>query len=1119
MTKRLGTLLCGLLFCSAALAECPDDAADLVSWTTQIGTTSPQDEITISSPVLLDTSVELLGLTIASGGRLVWSRAGDYGMRSHYIKIQNGGELHIGSPTCRFGKKARITLLGEPEEKLNIPGFGEKFLGVEAGGVLNLYGREKLSWTKLTKHVPKFDEATAEIFNHKDSGAIERGHGFYIYHFREDFPADFDIEKDPGIVYVNRIHKSLKSSSQDNINTAISELATFLNNIPVGDIFVLATQRDYKREDKDYTTLFDALDLVAPVNSLRNVQPDDAYVALGKKGDQASFKEDLDSTIGPDNRTEALLVYSDDSRERELVVSTYNGLEPWQGSLELFVFNTLLTRPIISVVNNVNSWKTGDKIFVASTDYDWRQVEEFEVIPCNNVICSSNTVRLSHPFKYDHYGEIYNRVDMRAEVGLMTRNILIDAEVSEGNSNGGHVKFLHGFKDVQVDGVELTNLGQPLILGRYPLHYHMCEDLSDTSVYPTRSVLRKNSIHHTQFRCVTIHGTHSARLIDNVCYDSVGHGFFLEDGGEKNTYFRGNLGLGQRRFVGTTVLDVTGAIPTDTSKGPATFWITNPLTTVLNNAAAGGEGVGMWFVYPDSPTGPSRARNFMQDKEARHTKITLYKNNVHHSYTTAGLFVDNIEHDDLTVSDYNKYNPKQNPLDPSSAPVPAVFERATVYKNRGQNMWVRGTPIIVRESSFADSQVGATVIKEQDIWVEFINNVVIGYSDNLGKPNTGYTRSYPSTPSRDVVGFRFNKGPVFVKNTWFHDFVSTDIHRSAAMSNFECFGHMNPQNQVENVLFSFDDGPGNRFLFRECQSESSTTANTEREEDSLFMLKDIGNGLTGHSTTKSVTLVKNTPFLVTSQCRVRDSWNVAYCPYNYGEIMVSFSDEREMSVYRTDGALPKKSVLDKEFITILGETNQNQKNFLYLIAFDDGLPQSVTFKGKSITKSDSVIMAYCVPRDALLSVRYKIGGISLPTQPVCSLGEIQQDTEGGKYFYDKNVGVLFFKMINDVEYTTGEKASCPSGKCVRFGVTILSGTLTDSDCYDRFILETSYVHAAEGSPGAANDVLLATTPQAPEHTLCKMFHADKGILHSQSQSPLNFPPRLRNEGPHPQKVE
>lgn len=30
--------------------------------------------------------------------------------------------------------------------------------------------------------------------------------------------------------------------------------------------------------------MFDAFDLVAPVNALRNVQPDDAYVALGKKG-------------------------------------------------------------------------------------------------------------------------------------------------------------------------------------------------------------------------------------------------------------------------------------------------------------------------------------------------------------------------------------------------------------------------------------------------------------------------------------------------------------------------------------------------------------------------------------------------------------------------------------------------------------------------------------------------------------------------------------------------------------------------------------------------------------------------------------------------------------------
>lgn len=37
----------------------------------------------------------------------------------------------------------------------------------------------------------------------------------------------------------------------------------------------------------------------------------------------------------------------------------------------------------------------------------------------------------------------------------------------------------------------------------------------------------------------------------------------MEDGGEKNVTFYGNLGLGQRRFVGSTILGTTGAIPAD----------------------------------------------------------------------------------------------------------------------------------------------------------------------------------------------------------------------------------------------------------------------------------------------------------------------------------------------------------------------------------------------------------------------------------------------------------------------------------------------------------------------------------------------------------------------------
>lgn len=41
------------------------------------------------------------------------------------------------------------------------------------------------------------------------------------------------------------------------------------------------------------------------------------------------------------------------------------------------------------------------------------------------------------------------------------------------------------------------------------------------------------------------------------------------------------------------------------------------------------------------------------------------------------FFVDNELKADLEFGDYNHYNPKENPLDPSSAPSPAVFEGLT----------------------------------------------------------------------------------------------------------------------------------------------------------------------------------------------------------------------------------------------------------------------------------------------------------------------------------------------------------------------------------------------------------------------------------------------------------
>ena len=61
----------------------------------------------------------------------------------------------------------------EPED----PEFGRKFLGVKAGGTLEIHGKDKLSWTKLTKTVVPHDI----IFSTEDEQPSTSGVIFYEF--------------------------------------------------------------------------------------------------------------------------------------------------------------------------------------------------------------------------------------------------------------------------------------------------------------------------------------------------------------------------------------------------------------------------------------------------------------------------------------------------------------------------------------------------------------------------------------------------------------------------------------------------------------------------------------------------------------------------------------------------------------------------------------------------------------------------------------------------------------------------------------------------------------------------------------------------------------------------
>lgn len=55
--------------------------------------------------------------------------------------------------------------------------------------------------------------------------------------------------------------------------------------------------------------------------------------------------------------------------------------------------DTNVNSTILNLEDNVESWKPGDTLVVASTDYSMYQAEEFLVLPCK--YCTSNQVRVA----------------------------------------------------------------------------------------------------------------------------------------------------------------------------------------------------------------------------------------------------------------------------------------------------------------------------------------------------------------------------------------------------------------------------------------------------------------------------------------------------------------------------------------------------------------------------------------------------------------------------------------------------------------------------------------------------------------------------------------------------
>jgi hypothetical protein len=473
----------------------------------------------------------------------------------------------------------------------------------------------------------------------------------------------------------------------------------------------------------------------------------------------------------------ATITLTDNVKSEELMGMGDRGIMISGGTLNLHGNTTNTWTKLAATANagatsiqvlNASGWRVGDEIILASTDYDPKQAERRTISAI-----SGNNITLDKKLDYMHFGKITFDVDQRGEVGLLTRNVKVQASAdAEQSYKGGHIMAMVTSK-VFVSGVELNRMGQHMELARYPIHWHLVNDGKG-------QYIKNASIHDTYNRCVTVHGTHNLRIENNVTYNTVGHCFFLEDGIETGNQFVRNLAIqtkchptmkcvptnlaaaGEFDYANRQALRRTSFSAKDTllpsDNTVASYWITNPDNIYIDNVAAGSDENGFWVSLPEHPNGAFLDTDISKATWPRRTRFREFRNNTAHSNFDGFMFDRNINVDNTFGLTGNSHMPKENPADNNSKTVETVFENLVSYKNRNGGVWGRGEMHTFKNLKVADNAIGythASGTAGRDPFTSLvIDSLFVGETENVGNPTTAEEKAYGrSLPKRAIPDF------------------------------------------------------------------------------------------------------------------------------------------------------------------------------------------------------------------------------------------------------------------------------------------------------------------------------------------------------------------------------
>jgi len=342
-------------------------------------------------------------------------------------------------------------------------------------------------------------------------------------------------------------------------------------------------------------------------------------------------------------------------------------------------------------------WGTGSDIIVTSHTLS---MYDTELLYIKNITLSEDGkfAEIKLPELIRKHTTVKDHPDYAIEVALLTRNMqfLADRDDDPGYpKHGGHIKFFHTPNVAQtLIGVEVLGYGQLRSLGRYPIHLHMNQNVIGTKI-------SYNTVRDSNQRCYVVHDTHNATFEYNVAFNTSGHCFVVEDGGEEDNVFYRNLGACTKAVADNELVSIT-----ESDHQASTFWTSAPKNIFRENVCAGSADTGFWYEMLEHVRGPSE----------------LFYIGVNPSQEPLGIFDGNIVHSN--GGDGFKLYP--NGHFPKTV---AVFRNTKAFRNKGDGVLFHNSKSLAIEGGiYADNRQQIEIDKQADD-IRISNAIVEGYSD------------------------------------------------------------------------------------------------------------------------------------------------------------------------------------------------------------------------------------------------------------------------------------------------------------------------------------------------------------------------------------------------------